>query len=273
MIISIINQALILLPLIVGAYIALSLLKLPDFSLESSYLFGAVSAYLAGDIPLPIVIACALGGGAIVGCIVSSLNQFMKLPFLLAAVITNGLFHGLTQLVLGTSLKSYKLAIGIPEMMVFAMICTSLSLAIYLVLKSPFGYSLAIYGNNPCFFNHHGISGKYVVIVGTLLAHCCAGLSGFMFALSNGLVDLTMNYGIILTSITALILGKGIIRTHRPSLLVPLLGLFAFLTAQQTLLQLGLNLRYFNAFQAIFILITLCIVFQKKNVQIDHLGV
>ena len=44
MILPILDQALIALPLLIGAYITLSLLKLPDFSIESAYLAGGSDA-------------------------------------------------------------------------------------------------------------------------------------------------------------------------------------------------------------------------------------
>lgn len=273
MILPILDQALIALPLIIGAYITLSLLKLPDFSIESAYLFGAVMAYVAGDLPMPMIILSASLGGAAVGAIVSTLNQYFKLPFLLAAIITNGLFHGLTQYVLGTSMKSFHPALMFSERSLFILVGLSLIGIVGVGLRSQLGYSLAIYGNNPLFFQHHPVSGRYVTFFGVMTGHACAGIGGFLFALSNGFVDLTMNFGVILLCLTALILGKSFIRTNRPNILVPLVGLVAYFCVQQTLLHVGLNLKYFNSFQALFILGALCVFQRKKKIPLDHLGV
>lgn len=273
MILPIFDQALIALPLLIGAYITLSLLKLPDFSIESAYLFGAVMAFLTKDLPLPFVVLNAFIGGAVVGAIVSILNQFFKLPYILAAIVTNGLFHGLTQYLLGTSMKSFHLILMISEHYVFGFIACTLIVIIGFGLRSQLGYCLAIYGNNPRFFQHHPTSGRYVMFAGVMIGHGCAGIGGFLFALSNGFVDLTMNFGIILLCLTALILGKSLIRTDRPNILVPLVGLVVYFCVQQTLLQLGLNLKYFNSFQAVFILMMLCLFQKKKKISLDHLGV
>lgn len=273
MIFPILDQALVALPLVIGAYITISLLKLPDFSIESAYLFGAVMAYAAGDLPTPFVILSALLGGALVGAIVSFFNQCLKLPFLLAAIITNGLFHGLTQYVLGTSLKSFHPALLISEHAFFALIGISLVGIMAIVLRAELGYSFAIYGNNALFFQHHPVSGRYVTFCGIMTAYACAGISGFLFSLSNGLVDLTMNFGVILLCLTALIFGKSFIRTNSPNILVPLVGLVAYFCAEQTLLHAGLNLKYFNAFQALFILGALYLLQDKKKISINHLGV
>lgn len=273
MILSILDQALIALPLLIGAYLTLSLLKLPDFSIESAYLFGAVMAYLARDLDLPWILLSAALGGIVVGAFVSTLNQCFKLPFLLAAIITNGLFHGLTQFLLGTSLQSFHPVLGMSESILLVLVSGGFMGAMGIVLRSQLGYSLAIYGNNPLFFRHHPVSGKYVVFSGVLLGHASAGIAGFLFAQSNGFVDLTMNFGIILLCLTALILGKSLIRINRPNLWVPLMGLMAYFCIQQTLLHIGLNLKYFNSFQALCILGALASVQRKKTVSIDHLGV
>lgn len=273
MILPILDQALIALPLIIGAYLTLSLLKLPAFSLESAYLFGAVMAYVAKDLPLPLIFLSALLGGITVGATTFFINQCLKLPFLLAAIITNGLFHGLTQYVLRTSVKSFHPILGLSEHALFALVGVCLIGATCFVLRSPLGYSLAIYGNNPQFFEHHPVSSKYVISFGMVVGHGCAGVGGFLFALSNGFVDLTMNFGTVLLCLTALILGKALIKTHRPQIFVPLVGLVAYFCVQQTLLHSGLNLKYFNAFQAMCILATLCAIGRKKKISLDHLGV
>lgn len=273
MIFSIAEQALIALPLILGAYITFSLLKLPDFSIESAYLFGAVTAFLAKNLPLPCVVLSAICGGIFVGIIVSMFNQILRIPFLLAAIVTNGLFHGLTQYLLGTSMKTFHLHLAIHEINLLLIITTLLLILFIFGIRSQLGYSFAIYGNNPAFFYHHQISGRYVVFLGTMIGYGCAGISGFLFAQANGFVDLTMNFGVILLCLTTLMIGKLLMPSPRPQLLIPFIGVMIFFVIQQSLLRLGFNLKYFNAFQAFFILIILYFGNRKQTYTLDHLGV
>ncbi len=273
MLFSILEQALILLPLVLGAYLTISLLKLPDFSIESAYLFGAVAAFLSKDLPFPVVIASAMCGGMLVGTIVSFLNQILRIPFLLAAIVTNGLFHGITQYTLGSSVKSFSYVFPIAEIAFLVIMGACLTILIGRVMLSQLGYSFAIYGNNPEFFSNHKLSSKYVLFVGVIAGHGLAGISGFLFAQSNGFVDLTMNYGIILLCLTALMVGKLLVKINHPNILVPILGIIAFFVIQQTLLRIGLNLKYFNAFQALFVLGVLLVGQRKKTLTLDHLGV
>lgn len=273
MMFPIIEQILIALPLVIGAYFTLSLLKLPDFSIESAYLFGAVTAFLARDFSLPVMLISASCGGMLVGAIVCTLNQFLRLPFLLAAIVTNGLFHGLTQYLLGTSMASFHPTLLLQEVTILSLVGVSLISIFSLGVRSQLGYSFAIYGNNPHFFHNHHVSGSYVKYFGVMIGHGCAGIGGFLFALSNGFVDLSMNFGVILLCLTALILGKLLIRSVNPNILIPLVGVLAYFCIQQTLLRLGLNLKYYNAFQALFILTILFVGHRQQKLTLDHLGV
>lgn len=273
MLISILQQILIVLPLVIGAYVTLSLLKLPDFSMESAYLFGAVFAFLAKDCPLPLILLSAMSGGIIVGMMIGFLNQILGIPFLLAAIIVNGLFHGLTQYLLGTSVKSFPITLPFEEILFLSIIALTVLLILSFVIRSQLGYSWTIYGNNPNFFRNHSISERYVIFSGIIIAHTCAGISGFLFAQSNGFVDLTMNFGIILLCLTAIMIGKLLISTRYPNLFLPIVGIIAFFFIQQFLLRIGLNLKYFNSFQAFFILVILSISHRKKTLTLDQLGI
>lgn len=273
MIFSIVEQALIMLPLVMGAYLILSLLKLPDFSLESAYLFGAVAAFLMKGHSFSLVLVSSIGGGMAVGAITYFLNQLFRIPFLLAAIVTNGLFHGVTQYCLGTAVQGFHLALPIDEITLLSIIATFLVGLIYLLMRSQLGYSLAIYGNNPLFFHNHRISSCYVIFFGIMLGHGLAGISGFLFAQSNGFVDLTMNFGVILLCLTASMLGRLIVRLSAPTVLLPIVGILAYFLVQQMLLRVGLNLKYFNAFQALFIITIFFIGYRKQNLNLDHLGI
>ena len=270
---SILLQILVFFPLILGAYVSVSLMKVPDLSLESSYLFGAVLGGLtasAGVVPF----FAAIGGGAIVGALTGMLNQRCQLPFLLAAIVVNGLFHGIVQFFLKGGLLSIKPSLGGAEWTVLCIVVGVIVWAFYFILRSQLGYAFAIYGNNPLFFKRHLVSTEYVVIMGTMLGGAAAGLSGYLFAAANGFVDVTMNYGIVLMAVTALMLGKVFLIAQKPNLIAPFLGVVLFFILQHLLLKGGFSLRYFNAFQAVLIL-GIWFFSQRSKIRLatDHLGV
>ena len=291
MLLIVIEQCLIHVPLLLGAYITISLMKLPDLSIESAYVFGAiVGAYTitcTGTLPvglqLPIVVTASLFGGAIVGMTSSMLTQYAGLPHLLSSIITFGVFYGINQLIAGSyiSLSAYQnpLLSNVierhPEMVALALLAIIVSMGLYMLFKKQLGYAFALYGNNAYFLKHYGISVPYVFIVGVVLSNALAGLSGYLFAQSNGFADITMGFGKALLCITALILGKVIIQSKQPIVIaMPLIGCFAYFMLQQLLLKIGFNLKYFTTVQALVTLCILVLTYRKQTKKhIDHLGV
>lgn len=289
----ILEQTLMHLPLMLGAYISFSLLKVPDLSIEAAYVVGAIigSKILIGMQGMPlgltliIVICSSLIGGALVGLTSSVMTQKAHLPHLLSSIITFGIFHGINQLMCAAYVslpQNYNPLMFIesssqnPELITIAFIgCTAIILC-YLLLKIQLGYACAVYGNNPHFFANYGISTAFVFMSGIVLANALAGLSGYLFAQSNNFVELNMGLGKALLCITALILGKAITSSKKPfSILIPIVGTGAYFTLQQLLLKVGFNLKYFTTMQAVIVLMILVYTYRKKTIHthIDNLGV
>jgi putative ABC transport system permease protein len=283
------EQALIHFPLILGAYITVSLMKLPDLSIESAYVFGAICAtkVLPLCIHLPlfftilITIGASLVGGMCVGLLSSLLTHKARIPHLLSSIITIGIFHGVSQIVGGVylSLNTYKNILALeyiplhPELLILSIIFIIGSCVGFYFLRTQLGYCLAVFGINPLFFRHYAISTTYVFMSGIIIANALAGLSGYLSAQSNGFADISMGFGKLLLCVTSLILGK-IIPHKNISLLIPISGLFAYFTLQQLLLKIGLDLRYFTMIQALVIVIILvCHRRNQTNMYTDHLGV
>lgn len=289
----ILEQALLHFPLILGAYISISLMKVPDLSIESAYLFGAICATNSlihmPNMPLGlsifIVLLASLCGGIIVGLTSSFLTQKIYLPHLLSSIVTLGLFHGINQFMLGTyiSLSNYLNPLSIfnnlahhPELPILILIFLTLLVFGYLFFKTQLGYAIVVYGNNPQFFTHYNIDKSYVFIAGIVISNALAGLSGYLFAQSNNFVELNMGFGKALFCITSLVMGKALSRTDKPcSILVPIFGMLSYFFLQQLLLKAGFNLKYFTAVQAVIVLILLASMHKKSRTQnsIDHLGV
>ena len=291
-VIIILEQALLHMPLIIGAYISISLLKVPDLSIESAYVFGAIigakvlaySQALPTGILLPLIALASLGGGMCVGLTSSLLTQKAGLPHLLSSILTFGIFHGIIQFIAGAyqSLSSYPNPLTHfantqqhPELGVLMLIALIVISLAYLFFKTELGYACAVYGVNPQFFKHYNISTAYIFIAGILLSNGLAGLSGYLFAQSNNFIELNMGIGKALLCITALILANVVGRQKPLSVLKPLLGIFTYFTIQQLLLKVGFNLKYFTALQSLVVLVFLLYSYRTNDAKksIDHLGV
>lgn len=288
MILIILEQIMMHVPLIIGAYISLSLLQVPDLSIETAYVTGAVVASqllsVAQPLPISILLVIALvasfAGGALVGCVSSLLTQKGLLPHLLSSIITFGLFHGINQLIspVYVSLSSLRnplmmgdLIAQHAELVVLLIIGVATMSISYYLLNTQLGYALVVYGNNPLFFSNYGISTSFVFITGIMIANGLAGVSGYLFAQSNNFLELNMGLGKALFCITSLILGKTAVRTKKPySIMIPLAGVGSYFLLQQILLKIGFNLKYFTAMQAIIVMCMLIYCYRDRSQHSSH---
>jgi ABC-type uncharacterized transport system permease subunit len=97
------EQVLLYLPLVLGAYINIAMMKVPDLSIETAYVFGSIfgarmlffTSNLPSLVSLKLVLVAAVVGGACVGLLSSALTKVARLPHLLSCILTIGIFHGL----------------------------------------------------------------------------------------------------------------------------------------------------------------------------------
>lgn len=265
MMLPLLEQVLLLFPLLCGAYLILSLLKLPDFALESSYVVGAVGGCLASSFGVVATISGAFLGGAIVGGVLFFLHSYLRVPFLLAAILTNGLFHGTVQMVFSSSIHRFPPIAG--ELGVLGIVCLMIFLGVYFLLRADLGRSLAVYGHNPSFFVRHAISSRYVLGMGIAIGHGLAGIAGTFFSMANAFLDSTMHLGTVLLCIVGLVLSRAVLRKETPSIVVPVLGGIFYLCIQNALIYLGLQLQYLPFLQALAVLGVFCMTSRRQKGQ------
>ena len=275
MIFAIIEQGALYAPLILGAYLSLVLMKIPNLAIESAYIFGAIMAakvtLLTNGPSVPALLAaiCAAGtGGMLVGLLAALLAERLAISPLLAAIITTGIFHGVALFVLGgthcslpgthSSLRLVPCVAGYPDLCGIACIAGITIMMFIVFMKTKLGVSCALYGDNRTFLRHYRISTSYVVAAGLAASNALSGISGYLIAQSNSFVDTGMGAGLPLICLTALILGRSLMRTRAIiTSIPPLCGLFFYFVLQHALLNTGFDLRYFMAVQALIVVVTL----------------
>ncbi len=290
---AVVEQLLLYTPLILGAYLSLSLMRVPSLSIESAYVFGAVMAsevllFDSSKDPLVLFVAlCASAfGGALVGLVAGLLSQKAQFSHILSAIVTIGLFHGISQFLIGGThitlssqnnpLRLLEFFPQYPELPVVFIIAVIIAVFFNLFLKTELGLSCAIYGDNPLFLQNYRIDQSYVVMFGLACSNALAGISGYLVAQSNGFADTTMGVGLPLLCLSSLIIGKSICLPRKPiQMMIPLLGVVGYFTVQALLLKAGFDLRYFTAVQATMVAALLLFsskVLKRSSYQ-DVLGV
>lgn len=282
------------LPLIIGGFILFSLMKIPNISLETSFVTGAAvatyalsaAAGLPSGIILFVALCAALLGGALVGAITSFLVIVGRLPHLLASILTMGIGYGLNLCLLGgsyVSLAGTQNCLSLlpfamhPELGVLALLALVLIGALGFLLKTALGYSFAVQGNNPQFFQNYGINASYVVGMGLTIGNALAGVAGFCVAQTLGFVDIYAGSSMSLLCITVLIIGKALVgRYAKIKAMLPVVGLTVYVVLQQILVKFGFGVKYFSVIQALIVIAVVLVYYRRRSTSElagDHLGV
>jgi len=292
-ILIILESAFMYFPLILGAYFSISLMKIPDLSLEAAYVCGSIVGarilLFTNKWPIvicmPVVLIASVLGGMLVGLVSSALTHKARFPHLLSSILTMGIFHGINQFFLGTSnisLGAQRNLMGClnflrrhPELPEFAISFVLFVLLGYWFLRTQLGTSLTVYGNNPHFFEHYGISTQFIFIIGVLISNGLAGLAGFFDAQASGFVDISMGALKALFCVTSIILGKTLVSSKKPySIWVPIVGVFSYFFIIQFLLKVNFNLKYFTMVQSFIVAAILITRFRRSSAnKVTHLGI
>lgn len=271
----ILEQFLLHIPLLFGALISFSLLKVPDLSIETAYVsgafFGGKIALLCKNFVSPfqyLGILASLLVGFCVGIVSSFLTKFLRISHLLSTIMTTGFFYSVNQLCFGSylSLNEVRLLFHsnhfmlYPELFFLLFSSFLLFLIMFFLLHANIGYLWVVYGINRDFFDKYQISQKSVFVLGIAIANMFAGYAGYLQAQSNGFVEISMGFGKALVCLTSLIIGKiFVMSTHPISLFRPIIGGAGYFGLQVLLIYFGFNTIYFSAMQTLIIALMLAL--------------
>lgn len=216
-ILSTLEQALVLLPLVIGSYISFKIIKITDLTVDGTFVLGsAVFAKTINIVGAPSAFLLSILAGSIVGFIVSRMQKSSSTDSLIIGILAAFMLYSVNLQIMGRpnisllsnmnalsifDFVSYKVAILlIINLMIIALIT--------IMLKSNFGLALRAFGYNSKLLHHLGRPVEMYRIFGLALSNALSALSGALTAQINGFADINMGLGIALVGIGAMIIGQ-----------------------------------------------------------------
>ena len=226
---TMISSAVILSALELGciyALVALALflsyktLNIADMTTDGAFTLGcAVSATLAVAGHPILAIPAAMIAGALAGFVTAFLQTKMKIPSILAGIITNTGLYTVNLAVMGFSsnvnmLKSatvftmvkpllgtfYRLIPG-------ALIAAVAALLLIAFLRTRLGLSIRATGDNPDMVRASSINTAFTITVGLCVANALTALSGAVLAQYQRTADINLGTGMVIIGLASLIIG------------------------------------------------------------------
>lgn len=245
---QILEQSLLFFPLVLALYISFSTLKIPDLSIEGSFVTGA--ACFASLVNYRqncfISIVAALSAGALIGFLVALIQKENKVSPLITGVLMIFILSSVNLSIMGkpnlsllstetplSKLQSYlpyysENSINLLFISGQVMLLLLISL---LLLNSKIGLLFRAFGNNAPLLNRLGKKPELIRSIGLAYSNLVAAYCGVLFAQLNAYADVNMGFGFALIGIAALILGmqlkQFIFNSEKKSILLDLLMVFS----------------------------------------------
>ncbi len=256
--------------LALGVYITFRVLDIADLSVEGSFPLGAAvaaSALVAGlGIGTAFVLAAVAGAAA--GVVTGFLTTKLKIPALLAGILTMIGLYSINLHVMGkanvallrvetifTWTESFGLAGGVAMLAVGVVGVLAVGLVLYWFFGTELGTAIRATGSNQQMARAQGVNTSRMVVLGLLISNALVALSGALVAQSNGFADVGMGTGTIVIGLASVIIGEVLFgtRSFKNCLISVILGSIVYRLVIAVVLQLGMPPNDLKLFTAILV--------------------
>jgi ABC-type uncharacterized transport system, permease component len=185
---------------------------------------------MASGSPTALALLAAFGAGALAGCATSAIHHGLRVPALLAGIVTMTGLYSIDLRVLGNRANlpliarnpAMRLAeswLGpavdstVASLAAFALFAVLVGLALDLFFHTEMGVALGALGDNEASVVSAGQNPVTLRTLGIALGNGLAGLSGALAASYQGFADVNFGSGIIAAGLASVMLGELVIRS------------------------------------------------------------
>ena len=206
-------------------FLSFRILNIADMTTDGAFTLGcAVSATIAvAGHPL-LALPAAMLAGACAGFITAFLQTKLKIPSILAGIITNTGLYTVNLAVMGFSSNVSMLkaptvfTVLKPFLARYYRLLPAAALAVLtagllvLFLKTRLGLSIRATGDNPDMVRASSINTAFTVTVGLCMANALTALSGALLAQYQKTADINLGTGMVIIGLASLIIGETLTR-------------------------------------------------------------
>ena len=205
-------------------FLSFRILNIADMTTDGSFTLGcAVSATVAVAGHPWLALPAAMLAGAAAGTVTALLQTKMKIPSILAGIITNTGLYTVNLAVMGfssnvnmmkndtifTLLKDtlgpgYKLIPG-------AVLVVIVGALLILFLKTRLGLSIRATGDNPDMVRASSINTALTITIGLAISNSLTALSGAVLAQYQRTADINLGTGMVIIGLASLIIGETLL--------------------------------------------------------------
>ena len=223
LIISTIAQGLLWALLALGVFITFRILDVADLTVEGSFPMGAaISAVLItmGVNPWLTVLIAGIGG-MVAGAVTGWIHTKLKIPALLAGILTMIALYSVNLHIMGkanisllrmdtvySAIHSMGISNAVALTIIGVVVTVVVGLFLFWFFGTELGTSIRATGVNPQMIRAQGVNTDTMIVLGLLLSNGFVAVSGALIAQSQGFADIGMGVGTIVIGLASVIIGE-----------------------------------------------------------------
>ncbi len=223
LIISTIAQGLLWALLALGVFITFRILDVADLTVEGSFPMGAaISAVLITMGVNPWITVLVAGvGGMIAGAVTGWIHTKLKIPALLAGILTMIALYSVNLHIMGkanisllrmdtvySAIHSMGISNAVALTIIGIVVTVVVGLFLFWFFGTELGTSIRATGVNPQMIRAQGVNTDTMIVLGLLLSNGFVAVSGALIAQSQGFADIGMGVGTIVIGLASVIIGE-----------------------------------------------------------------
>lgn len=223
LIISTIAQGLLWALLALGVFITFRILDVADLTVEGSFPMGAaISAVLItmGVNPWLTMVIAGIGG-MVAGAVTGWIHTKLKIPALLAGILTMIALYSVNLHIMGkanisllrmdtvySAIHSMGVSNAVALTIIGVVVTVVVGLFLFWFFGTELGTSIRATGVNPQMIRAQGVNTDTMIVLGLLLSNGFVSVSGALIAQSQGFADIGMGVGTIVIGLASVIIGE-----------------------------------------------------------------
>lgn len=289
---SAIAQGLIWGIMAIGIYVTYKILDIADLTVDGSLCTGGATCVilLVNGCPMWLALICSILVGMLAGLITGILITKLKIPAILAGILTQLALYSINLHIMGfgtTSFSKSNLPISVDKysLLVSSRYVRELSLRnpiiitilfviiviaiLYWFFGTELGCSIRATGANQFMARSQGINTDKTKVIGLVISNSLVALSGAILSQYQGFADINMGRGAIVIGLAAVIIGEQlfdkVFKNFALKLFACVLGAIIYYLVIQFVLKLGLSTDDLKMLTATVVAIFLAIPNLKKG--------
>ena len=273
--VSTVAQGLLWAIMALGVYVTFRVLDLADLTCEGSFPLGAATAatLMASGHSVGTAILAAAVAGMIAGAVTGFLTTKMKIPALLAGILTMIALYSVNLRIMGkanlsllgvdTVFSLTQEALGLNNAYTTFVVGLAATLVIgismYWFFGTEIGAAIRATGFNQQMIRAQGVNTHMTIILGLIISNALISVSGAMVGQNNGFADVGMGVGTIVIGLASVIIGEVLFgtRSFKNCMISVVLGSVVYRIVIAVVLQMGMPPNDLKLFTSVLVAIAL----------------